>query len=115
MNRTVVGTGCNSNVSEYRLRAVRVFTSDFGRAREFYSDVLGMTPEGVSETEGYAVFAAGEAVLIVEAMDPSDSEASDLIGRFVGASLAVDDIQRVYETLSCAVRIGIVACDLKRA
>ena len=32
-------------------------------------------------------------------MDPEDLEAAELVGRFVGASLAVDDIQHVFERL----------------
>ena len=84
----------------YRLQAVRVFTSDLRRAVEFYSEGLGMEPDVVNDSEGFAVFPAGDAMLLLESVDLTDAEDAGLVGRFVGASLAVDDIQRVYESLS---------------
>ncbi len=85
---------------QYRLNSVRLFTTDFKRAVNFYSETLGMTSKDVNETEGYAVYAVGDAQLLIEVMDPSDSEAKELVGRFAGVSFTVDDIQDAYESLS---------------
>ena len=46
-----------------------------------------------------AGFNAGSAELIVEEEDPA-GEDGDLIGRFAGVSLQVDDIDAVYKSLS---------------
>ncbi len=85
---------------QYRLNSVRLFTTDFKRAVNFYSETLGMTSKGVNETEGYAVYAVGDAQLLIEVMDPSDNEAKELVGRFAGVSFTVDNIQEAYETLN---------------
>ena len=86
-------------MTDYRLSAIRVFTRDLERAVDFYTNRLGMKPDAVNEGEGFAVFPAGDALLLLETVDPADTEDVALIGRFVGASLAVEDIQAVYEEL----------------
>ena len=84
---------------EYRLRAVRVFTTNFGQALEFYSNRVGLTVDTVNEIDGVALFATGAATMLLEAVDVVDDEAAELVGRFVGVSLAVDDIERTYAAL----------------
>ncbi|MEZ5667012.1 MAG: VOC family protein [Alphaproteobacteria bacterium] len=84
-----------------RLAAVRVFVSDIAGAVDFYRDQLGLQPEAVSLDDGYAVFPlANGADLIVEADAPEEDGEEGLVGRFVGASLAVDDIEEAYQSLS---------------
>ena len=83
----------------YKFRAIRVFTRKFDTAVEFYKERLGMTPDTVNEEEGFAVFPVGQALLLLESIDSQDREAKDLVGRFVGASLAVDDIADVHDRL----------------
>lgn len=88
------------NPPDYRLRAVRVFTADLRRAVDFYTNRLGMKPDAIDEAEGFALFPAGQATLLLESINPDDEEAADLVGRFVGASFEVDDIHGVYDSLS---------------
>jgi ribosomal protein S18 acetylase RimI-like enzyme/catechol 2,3-dioxygenase-like lactoylglutathione lyase family enzyme len=87
------------NSVDYKLRAVRVFTVDLERSLDFYERRLGLRPETVSDANGYALFRVGQAVLLIEAVDLANPESAELAGRFVGASLAVGDIRRAYETL----------------
>ena len=84
---------------DYRLQAVRVFTRDFDKALAFYTSRVGLRPSAVEIEEEYAVFPVGEAVLVVEAVNPDNPEAEDLVGRFVGASLSVSNVQEFYDEL----------------
>lgn len=81
-----------------RFAAIRLFVTDIDRARAFYSDLLGW-PVKVADPD-YAVFAVDGADVVVEAADPEDPEGAALIGRFVGVSFAVDDIDHAYRLLS---------------
>ena len=81
-----------------RLAAVRVFVTDMDRALAFYRDTLGW-PVKVSD-DGFAVFGAGGADVVVETGDPADAEEAALIGRFTGISFAVDDIEHAHRLLS---------------
>lgn len=81
-----------------KIYGVRVFVDDFDVARAFYGATLGLE-EVWAQPEIKAVgFQAGAAQLIVEEVAP-DGEDAELLGRFVGLSLQVDDIQSVYDDL----------------
>ncbi|GAB5470374.1 MAG: hypothetical protein Kilf2KO_34040 [Rhodospirillales bacterium] len=81
-----------------RIYAVRIFVDDLAKARAFYGETLGLK-EVWTMTEMKAVgFDLESAQLIVEEEDPEGEEAG-LIGRFVGLSLQVDDIEESYRQL----------------
>jgi lactoylglutathione lyase len=83
---------------DYTLSYVRVFVTDWQRAIHFYTQMLDMKAAFISD--GWAEFATGKARLALERVDPADPEAAEFGGRFVGASLRVDDIHATYKTLS---------------
>jgi predicted enzyme related to lactoylglutathione lyase len=77
-----------------QLAAARLFVRDLAPAQRFYQQVLGFTLKSGTATEGYLVFAAGTAELIVEVVAedaPADEQA--LVGRFSGLSFVVTDIR----------------------
>ena len=77
----------------YQIVAVRVFTHDWTTSTAFYRDTLQL-PEKFSDAEmGWAEFDVGGPSLAVERADPEDSEHPDLVGRFLGVSLQVADIE----------------------
>ena len=80
---------------DYQLSFVRVFVTDWPRAIRFYTETLEMTPTLI--TDGWAQFATGEAQLALELVDPADPESDESVGRFVGVSLSVDDIDAAYQ------------------
>ena len=80
-----------------KLYAIRVFVSDLASARRFYANQLGLPV--IWETVESLGFDIG-ALLIVEHLHDSDGEADALIGRFIGASLLVDDLDAAYQQLS---------------
>ena len=83
----------------YQIVAVRVFTHDWTTSTAFYRDTLHL-PEKFSDAEmGWAEFDVGGPSLAVERADPEDSEHPDLVGRFLGVSLQVADIEALYTTL----------------
>lgn len=84
---------------EFRLYAVRVFTRDWERARDFYRDTVGFPLLFDDAGMGWAQFQLGGASLGVERCDGDDAESAALVGRFVGVSLAVDDIDASYARL----------------
>lgn len=82
---------------EFKLYAVRVFVSDWERALAFYTETLGIPTAFASAEMGWAELDTGEGKLAIERA--TDAEGLELAGRFVGVSLAVDDIDATYQTL----------------
>jgi len=80
------------------LMAVCPFVSDIDRAREFYAEKLGL--QLTMDEPDYLILDVGGPMLIVEALDPDDPEAAELVGRFAGISFKVDDIGATYTALS---------------
>jgi predicted enzyme related to lactoylglutathione lyase len=84
---------------EYRLFAVRVFVTDWERAVHFYTETLGIPTTYRNDDMGWAQLATGRGQLALERVTPDDEETRDLVGRFVGVSLEVPDIELTYKTL----------------
>ena len=78
--------------------AIRVFVPDVAAVRSFYRDQLGLS-EAFAD-DAVLVYSTGTADLIVEEADPESEEERSLIGRFVGVSFTVADIEAVHETLA---------------
>lgn len=84
-----------------RLAAVRVFVSDLAGAAAFYRDQVGLELEQMVLDQGFAVFRlAGGGELVLEEDAPDEETADGLAGRFVGVSLAVDDLDAAFDALS---------------
>ena len=83
---------------ECTLYAVRVFVSDWQRAIDFYTDTLELGTVFRSDEMGWAQLATGATHLALERVSAGSDEA-DLVGRFVGVSLSVDDIEKTHRTL----------------
>lgn len=86
--------------SPLKLAALRVFVRDIDAARDFYAGALGLTLIADSAADGYCVFDLGGADLVVEVV-PDDAPADEqaLVGRFTGASFAVQDIVATHARL----------------
>lgn len=81
-----------------RLYGVRIFVDDLIAARRFYVEQLGLCVNWeMGELDAFGA-ALDNAELIVERSAPGD-EGGGLVGRFVGVSLQVDDIQAEFEAL----------------
>lgn len=93
---------------DFSLIVVRIFVKDWPRAVRFYTETLGMAVLYRDEELGWAQLATGQAQLAIERFTPetnertgeADPEAEHLVGRFVGASLAVEDIYGAFELLA---------------
>jgi catechol 2,3-dioxygenase-like lactoylglutathione lyase family enzyme len=79
--------------------AIRIFVDDAAAAQTFYRELLGLPLHGGSPDQGYLVFGIGGVRLVVEAADSNDDESVSLVGRLVGLSFRVRDIQRAYREL----------------
>lgn len=82
-----------------KLYAVRVFVHDWESAFDFYANILGLPVKFNEPSMGWAEFDIGGASLGLERVEVDDEEGHQLVGRFVGISLQVDDIDSVYEGL----------------
>jgi catechol 2,3-dioxygenase-like lactoylglutathione lyase family enzyme len=81
-----------------QLYGVRVFVDDYEAARRFYAETLGLEVSWEMAEDGVAGFDIGGAVLIVEAVR-THHEYADLVGRFLGVSLQVEDIEATWRAL----------------
>ena len=82
-----------------KLYGVRIFVDDFAAAKAFYQDTLGLKANWcMDEVQAMGLDVGAE--IIVEQEDPASNEGARLIGRFVGVSLQVDDIEATYKELS---------------
>jgi len=84
----------------FKLYAIRVFSRKWKASLAFYRDQVGFQMNYENEDQGWAQFDLGGTYLGLERCAPDDPEAKDLVGRFVGTSIMVDDIDKVYEELS---------------
>lgn len=79
---------------------MRIFVSDWERAVRFYTETLGIPATFRSDELGWAQLATGQGQLALERTAPDDPEARELVGRFVGVSLGVADIDATHRTLA---------------
>ena len=91
-------------MSDYRVDAVRVFSTDSCAALAFYRDTLGWPLRYAHEQLGWAQFDLSSCDIGLERMDADDPAALALVGRFVGVSIEVPDIQDTYR---CWRRLGV--------
>jgi catechol 2,3-dioxygenase-like lactoylglutathione lyase family enzyme len=89
---------------EFQLVVVRVFVRDWPRAIRFYTETLGIPLASRSDEFGWAQLDTGAAQLALERFRPGEEEEApdsegDLVGRFLGVSLAVADIDATYRRL----------------
>ena len=85
---------------DYKLYGVRVFVRDWEKSLAFYSETLEMPVSFAGAEMGWAELDTGESHLALERANPDDAESQALVGRFVGVSLQVPDIQSTYERLT---------------
>lgn len=84
------------------LAAARVFVRDIDEAIAFYSGRLGLKIEVADAERGFCMFNTGATKLIIEVTDASHDESKNLVGRFTGLSLAVQDIRSKHRELLSA-------------
>jgi len=78
-----------------KLRIVRIGVRDFEAALQFYREQVGLETTQVSHELGWAQLDTGEANLALEHW-PEGSDDEGLVGRFVGVSLEVDDVEATW-------------------
>ncbi len=83
-----------------KLYAVRIFVRRFPEACAFYGETLGLSQRFRNDDMGWAEFDVGGPCFGIERVQPGDAEGESMVGRFVGVSLRVDDIDAAYETLT---------------
>ena len=81
------------------LYAVRIFVRDWPVACDFYGNILGLHETFRDDTVGWAEYDVGGPRLGIEQVTPEDTDGDELVGRFVGVSLRVDDIAATCRSL----------------
>ncbi|MCU0570598.1 MAG: VOC family protein [Oculatellaceae cyanobacterium Prado106] len=82
----------------WTLSAVRLFVTDIEKAKQFYCDQLEMPLKQDGRSDGFLLFDLGTISVVVEAIANPNQEA-DLVGRFVGITFNVPDVQSLYDSL----------------
>jgi len=75
-----------------KLYAVRIFVRDWDSCCAFYRDTLQLRERFRDNDIGWAEYDIGGPCLGLERAETTDQESAALVGRFVGASLQVPDI-----------------------
>lgn len=82
-----------------KLYAVRIFVRQWEAACTFYEETLGLPRRLRDDDAGWAEYDVGGACFGLQRVDDDDAQGARLVGRFVGASLQVDDIEVTVEAL----------------
>jgi len=82
------------------LYAVRIFVTSWPQACDFYGVILGLNERFRNDGIGWAEYDLGGPCLALERVAPGDAESEALVGRFVGVSLRVEDIEGLHMTLA---------------
>ena len=85
---------------KYKMYAQRIFCFHWQECVSFYKDTIGLPVKFESEEMGWAEFDLGGVSLAVERQDEGDAQAQSFVGRFVGISLQVDNIDVIYQELT---------------
>lgn len=80
-----------------QLYAVRIFAHDWDHSCAFYRDTLQLQERFRDDEIGWAEYDVGGPCLGLERTETTDEEA--LVGRFVGVSLQVADIDATYRAM----------------
>jgi lactoylglutathione lyase len=80
---------------------VTVFVTDFDKSLEFYTKTLGMAID-YTDNAHWAQFKSGEDVSLAIQKSTLDyvEQGSKMVGRFLGVTLMVDDIEQQYNYLA---------------
>ena len=81
------------------LYAVRIFVRRWDEACAFYGTTLGLAERFRNDEIGWAEYDIGGPCFGVERVALGDDEGAALVGRFVGVSLRVENIDDVFESL----------------
>lgn len=82
-----------------KLYAVRIFVRRWAQACDFYRDNLGLVERVRDDEMGWAEYDLDGPCFGLQRVDANDQEVQELVGRFVGVSLQVEDIQASYQEL----------------
>lgn len=83
-----------------KLYAIRIFVSNWDSACQFYEKILNLPLKFKDSDLGWAEFDVGGPSLGIERVNENDEEGRSLVGRFMGISLQVENIDSSYTELS---------------
>ena len=78
------------------LYAVRIFVRNWDAACDFYGGTLGLAERFRNDAIGWAEYDLGGPCFGIQFVPEDDEDGLQLVGRFVGISLRVDDIESTY-------------------
>lgn len=82
-----------------KVYGVRIFVDDIAAATKFYGETMGLRTTWSMPELKAAGFSLENVDLIVEEVDPTAADAKH-VGRYVGISIQVDDIEATYRDLT---------------
>ena len=78
---------------------VNIFSGNFATAVSFYRDMLGIPLRFLDKEHGYAAFDTGQVGFSIARVEQGAENYKELVGRFTGVGLSVDDLDTEYERL----------------
>lgn len=82
-----------------RLYAVRVFVRQWDEACAFYRDRMQLPERYRNDEIGWVEYDLDGPCLGIQRVAPDDEDGNALVGRFLGVSLRVEDIEASYREL----------------
>ena len=80
-----------------KLFAIRIFVLQWDDACRYYREMQGLKERFRNDEIGWAEFDLNGPCMGLEQVEPDDPEGNALVGRFVGVSLRVEDLQASYQ------------------
>ena len=82
-----------------KLYAIRIFVRNWTESCEFYRDKLELPERFRDDDAGWAEYDLDGPCFGLQRVGDNDMEGESLVGRFVGVSLQVEDIDATYRDL----------------
>lgn len=82
-----------------KLYAIRIFVRRWSESCGFYREKLKLPERFRDDDAGWAEYDLGGPCFGLQHVDSNDKEGESLVGRFVGVSLQVEDIEASYRDL----------------
>ena len=85
---------------DYHLDTIRIFVKDWDSSIEFYEKKMKMKFIIRNDNKGWGQIKIGKNVFLgLQKVNTNEKHVNDLVGRFVGISLQVENIYKVYQSL----------------
>lgn len=84
----------------YKMHSQRVFCFNWDECVSFYKNIVGLPIKIINKDIGWVEFDLGGVTLAIERQDENETASQNLVGRFIGFSIQVEDVELIYQELA---------------